>query len=71
MRAFGRAPDLAIGNAGGDIELLRTAGIGSLLVHDDDTREYACAADLGEPLRVARERGWITVSMRDDWLEVF
>ena len=65
----GRLPLLAVGNAQGDIELLDSARYAMLVHHDDAEREYAYDDD--EALSAAHSRGWTTVSIRDDFAEVF
>jgi hypothetical protein len=42
-----------------------------LLRHDDTKREYAYEAGSEKTLQMAKERGWIVVSMKDDWKTVF
>lgn len=79
---IGRRPILAFGNSDGDFEMLEwtTAGSGSrlglILHHDDTNREYAYDRDshvgrLARGLDEADKRGWIVVSMKNDWLRVF
>lgn len=80
---IGRPPLLAIGNSGGDREMLewaqanRHGGLGVLIDHDDDQREFAYdsvaatfAADEAITT-VAKRLGWVIVSMRHDWQTVF
>ena len=81
-RHIGRRPILAFGNSDGDFEMLEwtTTGEGprlGLLVHHDDA-ERETAYDRGSPigglsrgLDEAGARGWILVSMKDDWKRVF
>jgi hypothetical protein len=79
---IGRRPLLAFGNSDGDLQMLQytAAGDGArlmLLVHHDDAeREYAYDRDshvgrLDQALDAARARGWLVVSMRDDWRTIF
>ena len=80
---LGRAPILAVGNSGGDREMLEWAcagehpGLAVLIHHDDAEREFAyesTAATFADAERitdVAERLGWVTVSMRDDWSTVF
>jgi phosphoglycolate phosphatase-like HAD superfamily hydrolase len=79
---IGRRPILAFGNSDGDFEMLEwtTAGdgrrLGLLVHHDDAEREYAYDRDssigrLDRGLDEAAARGWVVVSMRDDWLQVW
>ena len=44
--------------------------------HDDAKREYAYACDtkvgrLCKGLALAKERGWLLISMKNDWARVF
>ncbi len=79
---IGRRPVLAFGNSDGDFEMLEwtTAGpgarVGLLLHHDDGGREFAydrasSVGRLARGLDEAPKRGWVVVSMKDDWREVF
>jgi phosphoserine phosphatase len=79
----GRAPLLAVGNSGGDREMLEWAqasphaGLAVLIDHDDGGREFAyeskaASFDEEKPITdVAEELGWVVVSMRNDWATVF
>ncbi len=82
IRHIGQRPILAGGNSDGDFEMLEwsTAGegprLGLLVHHDDAEREFAYDRDshigkLDRGLDEAAARGWVLVSMADDWLEVF
>jgi phosphoserine phosphatase len=79
---IGRRPVLAFGNSDGDFQMLEwtTAGggarLGLLLHHDDATREVAYDRDspIGKLARGLDEgpgRGWLIVSMKNDWNRVF
>ena len=80
---IGRAPILAVGNSGGDREMLewaqasRHGGLAVLVNHDDAEREFAYESqaatfDDAEPITdVADRLGWVTVSMRRDWTTIF
>lgn len=79
---IGRRPVLAFGNSDGDFEMLEwtTAGTGArlglLLHHDDAEREWAydrhsAVGRLDRGLDEAAKRGWILVSMKEDWRSVF
>jgi phosphoserine phosphatase len=81
-RKIGRRPVIAFGNSDGDFEMLEwtTAGegprLGAYIHHDDAEREWAYDRDssigrLERGLDEAGERGWLVVSMRDDWATVF
>jgi phosphoglycolate phosphatase-like HAD superfamily hydrolase len=80
---IGRAPILAVGNSGGDRELLewaqasRRGGLAVLVDHDDEEREFAYDSQAAtfkdaEPITSVAERlGWVVVSMRRDWETIF
>nr|WP_244322897.1 HAD family hydrolase [Paraburkholderia dipogonis] len=82
FRAIGRRPILAFGNSDGDREMLEYTAAGSgarlaLLVHHDDAqREFAydrqsSLARLDKAWDEALARGWIVVSMKQDWKTIF
>ena len=83
QRQLGRRPLLAAGNSAGDSEMLdwalsgNTPGLALLVDHDDPVREFAYSSVSGtlqesKPISVcAEERGWLTVSIRQDWKHVF
>jgi phosphoglycolate phosphatase-like HAD superfamily hydrolase len=82
FRAIGRRPILAFGNSDGDREMLEyTAGgpgetLALLLHHDDADREFAydrqsALARLDKAWDEATARGWIVVSMKQDWKTVY
>jgi phosphoserine phosphatase len=74
---IGRRPLFAGGNANGDMPMLefaRGAGSGfALLVHHDDADRGDIPYDKGAEtaLAAADSRGWTTVSVKDDWAQVF
>lgn len=79
---IGRRPIAAFGNSDGDFQMLQwvTAGTGPrfglLIHHDDAVREFAYdrasfAGKLDRGLDEAPERGWILVSVKNNWKEVF
>jgi hypothetical protein len=80
---IGRRPLAAFGNSTGDQQMLEYAQAGDgarlmLLVHHDDAvREYAYAAksQIGTfsdaLMQEAKTRGWVVVSMKDDWRRIF
>jgi len=79
---IGRRPILAFGNSDGDFQMLEwtTAGAGArlgLIVHHDDAgREYAydrksAMGRLDKGLDEAAQRGWVVVSMKNDWIRTF
>jgi len=71
----GRAPVFAAGNSSADTELLDYAShnprpsLALFLLHDDAEREYDYVDE--SALAMARENGWLIVSMRDDFRHVF
>jgi hypothetical protein len=82
FRAIGRRPILAFGNSDGDREMIEytTGGpgpsLGLLLHHDDAAREFAYdrhagSSSLDKAWDEASSRGWIVVSMKQDWKTVF
>jgi phosphoglycolate phosphatase-like HAD superfamily hydrolase len=82
QRFIGQRPILAFGNSDGDFEMLEwtTAGagprLGLIVHHTDAVREYAYDRDsmVGQLVRgldEAKQRGWILVSMKDDWKKIF
>jgi phosphoglycolate phosphatase-like HAD superfamily hydrolase len=79
---IGRRPLIAFGNSDGDFEMLEwtTSGsgarLGLLLHHDDPEREWAydrksSVGRLARGLDEGPARGWILVSMKKDWKQVF
>ena len=82
QRHIGRRPILAFGNSDGDLQMLQwTTGapgrrLGLVLHHDDGVREYAYDRQshfgrLDKALDLAPANGWVLVSMKNDWLQVF
>jgi phosphoglycolate phosphatase-like HAD superfamily hydrolase len=81
-RFIGRRPIMAFGNSDGDLQMLQytTAAngpsFGLIVHHTDATREYAYdrnshVGKLDKALEEANARGWIVVSMKDDWKIIF
>jgi hypothetical protein len=79
---IGRRPILAFGNSDGDFEMLEwtTAGdgprLGVIVHHDDAAREYGYdrkshIGRLDRGLDEAGTRGWVVVSMKDDWRSIY
>jgi len=79
---IGRRPTLAFGNSDGDFEMLEwtTSGegprLGVIVHHDDAGREYAYdrkshIGRLDRGLDEAGRRGWVLVSMKDDWRTIY
>nr|WP_244304951.1 HAD family hydrolase [Paraburkholderia phymatum] len=82
FRAIGRRPILAFGNSDGDREMLEYTASGPgatlalLLHHDDAGREFAydrqsALARLDKAWDEALSRGWVVVSMKNDWKAVY
>jgi hypothetical protein len=83
-RTVGQRPILAAGNvraaivrSGGDVAMLSWVRLGErpalaiVVHHDDPVRELAYEEADGATLAAARERGFVVVSMKDDWAQVF
>jgi len=81
-RFIGRRPIIAFGNSDGDVQMLEwtTAGAGARLAvyihHDDGERETAydrtaLFGKLDRGLDEAAARGWLVVSMKNDWKRIF
>jgi len=79
---IGRRPVAAFGNSDGDIEMLQYTDSGNgahlemLVLHDDARREYAYTCDtkvgrLCKGLELAKKRGWLLISMKNDWKTIF
>lgn len=79
---IGQKPILAFGNSDGDQQMLEytTSGdgpsLGLIVHHDDGEREVAYDRDssigkLDTAWDEANEKGWIVVSMKDDWGKIF
>ena len=74
---IGRYPIFAAGNANGDIPMLRLAEAGPhaslcmLINHDDAGREFDYTAGAEDAMKTAQERGWVVVSVKQDWRTVF
>jgi phosphoglycolate phosphatase-like HAD superfamily hydrolase len=81
-RNIGRRPVLAFGNSDGDLQMLQytaaQAGphLALIVHHDDATREFAYdrqskIGKLDKAWDEARAKGWIVVSMKDDWNVIY
>lgn len=80
---IGRRPVAAFGNSDGDRQMLewthseKGKRLQLLVHHDDAVREYAYGAEskIGtfsdSLMQEAKEKGWIVVSIKDDWKVVF
>jgi hypothetical protein len=80
---IGRRPQAAFGNSTGDQQMLEYTGAGDgarlmmLVHHDDAKREYAYGADSkigtfsGALMDEAKKKGWVVISMKDDWKTIF
>jgi phosphoserine phosphatase len=80
---IGRRPYAAFGNSTGDRQMLEytQAGEGKRLAvlvhHDDAAREYAYDAQskIGtfseELMNEAKQKGWLVISMKNDWKRIF
>ncbi len=81
-QAIGRRPVIAVGNSDGDYEMLDYttssggARLGVYIHHDDAEREWAYDRDshigqLAMGLDSAQAKGWLVVSMRKDWKQIY
>lgn len=76
---IGKRPILAVGrvNSGNDIDMLRysqqpgSPSLQILIQHDDFEREFAYDEAGKASQQAANAGGWLTVSMRFDWLRIF
>jgi phosphoglycolate phosphatase-like HAD superfamily hydrolase len=74
---IGRRPILAAGNSNGDVQMLQYTDSNShaslclLVNHDDSAREFVYTAGAELALEMAQARGWVVVSMKQDWSQVF
>jgi hypothetical protein len=80
---IGRRPTAAFGNSSGDQEMLEYTQDGGgarlmmLVHHDDAVREYAYGPDSkvgtfpDTLMSEAKQRGWVVISMKDDWKHIF
>src|SRR5512135_1253133 len=80
---IGRRPVAAFGNSTGDQQMLEYTQAGGgrrlmmLVQHDDDKREFAYGpkSEVGTfpdtLVAEAKEKGWIVISMKNDWKRVF
>jgi len=82
MRHIGQRPIFAAGNSDGDFQMLEwtSAGdgprFGMLVHHTDAEREFAYDREghigvLNRGLDEADARGWVVVSMKDDWRTIY
>jgi len=80
-RYIGRRPILAFGNSDGDFQMLEYTTsapgprLGLIVHHDDAEREYAydrksSIGRLDRGLDEAAQRGWVVVSVKNDWRAV-
>lgn len=76
-KRIGRRPILTAGNTNGDVPMLQFAegntlpSLCILVDHDDSDREFAYTAGAEDALKMAQDRGWTVVSMKQDWKTVF
>jgi phosphoserine phosphatase len=67
----GRKPLFAAGNTNGDQAMLEVARFSLMVNHDDGEREFAYTELAENAMAEAVKRGWMVVSMKDDWKSVF
>jgi len=74
---IGRRPILAAGNSNGDIPMLQFANrpprpaLRLLVLHDDAAREFDYVSGAEKSLALAKQYGWMVVSIKNDWSRVF
>lgn len=79
---IGQRPIMAVGNSDGDLPMLQFAASGTgarlmmLVHHDDATREFAYdrKSDMGrldKGLDMAKKNGWLLISMKNDFAQVY
>jgi hypothetical protein len=79
---IGRRPIAAFGNSDGDFQMIEWTTTGSgprfgmIVHHDDAKREWAydrksSIGKLDRGLDEAPKRGWVVISMKDDWKRIF
>lgn len=77
LRMVGKRPIIAVGNSGGDRDMLEysddknhaTPDLQMIVNHDDGEREYEYAVEKVNHL--AAENSWHVISMKNDWESVF
>ena len=67
----GRLPVFAVGNGDVDIEMLESAKFRLFIKHDDEEREYAYQDGAEKILKIASEKQYTIVSMKNDWKNIF
>jgi hypothetical protein len=74
---IGKRPILAAGNSNGDIQMLQFANkpprpaLRLLVLHDDAAREFDYVTGAEKSLELAKQYGWVVISMKDDWKMMF
>ena len=74
---IGKRPIIAVGNSDGDLEMLEFTddregpGLMLLVHHDDAEREYQYDKGAEKVLKVAKDRNWTVISMKNDFQTVF
>ena len=78
QREIGKKPVLAFGNSMGDASMFnfvlqdnRYRSAAFVLLCDDTTRERGNQAKADKIALTAKQYGWHTVSMRDDWTTIY
>ncbi len=67
----GRLPVFAVGNGDVDIEMLESAKFRLFIKHDDEEREYAYQDGAEKISKIASEKQYTIVSMKNDWKNIF
>ncbi|MGP8306360.1 HAD family hydrolase [Vibrio sp. YIC-376] len=79
---IGKRPIASFGNSDGDLQMLQwtTSGAGPRLAmyvhHTDDQREWkydrkSSVGQLDKGLDEAKEKGWLVVDMKNDWVQIY
>ena len=74
---IGKVPIIAVGNSDGDLQMLEYSfaknniSLPILIHHDDAEREYSYDKGAEKTLKEAQENDWLTVSMKNDFKEIY
>ena len=82
QQLIGRRPVIAVGNADGDIQMLKWSktfhgpSLQMLIHHTDSIREwaydrYSKVGKLDKGLDIAKSQNWLLVDMKKDWKKIF
>ena len=75
---IGKQPVLGFGNSSGDTSMLNYTVYGNkyksaafFVICDDLTREFGNTAKAESCRKLAKENGWLAISMKDDWKTIY